>query len=117
MQIEFKTVQAGYQPVATDFNIHTDIDFSTAGAHEVELVEQNQTPSVLSTNAETGVLGAEALVTFLMSSVVYVIMPFEDNTSWFCIKCPLCLQTSSSRVRRWFPALIKGQTRVDIARR
>ncbi len=44
---------------------------------------------------QTGGLGAEALVTFLMSPVVYVIMPFEDNTSWFCIKCSLCLHTGS----------------------
>ena len=48
-----------------------------------------------------------------MSSVVYVVMPFEDNTSWFCIKRSLCLHTSSSRVCLEFPALIKGQMRVD----
>ncbi len=38
VQREVKTAEAGYQPVATDFNIHTDIDFSIAGSHAVELV-------------------------------------------------------------------------------
>ncbi len=44
---------------------------------------------------KTGGLGPEALVTFLLSSFVYVIMPFEANTSWFSIKCRQCAHTSS----------------------